>query len=301
MFRYHAASVAAALCIGLVLCCASCGKREPDYAAPESFIVDPATGTYYVSSVNTAKPKTKEGQAPKREDNNGYITTLDRDLNILKQRFVAGGRDDVELNDPKGMAIVGDTLWVADLKVVRAFDTTTGENTANVSLKKFEAVSLSDVAAGPEGILYVSDNLKNRIFEIDTADRNAARVLAEGAQLNGPKGLYWHPAEQRLYVACWNESTILTIDAEGQVQTFMRDPAKFAHLDGIDGDDAGNLYVSDYHKGVIYRITPGRGIETVAEKLKTPAGISLDRANNRLLIPRTTANTITTFDLSQDN
>ena len=301
MVRYHSTRAAAAACIGLVLWCASCGRREPDYAAPESFIVDPATGIYYVSNVNTAKLKTKEDETPKREDNNGYITTLDKDLNIVKRRFVAGGRDDAELNDPKGMAIVGDTLWVADLRVVRAFDKTTGENTANVSLKKFDAVSLNDVAAGADGIIYVSDNLKNKVFQIDTTDRNKAGVFAEGAQLNGPNGLYWHPDEQRLYVACWNESTILTIDAEGQVETFMLDAGKFAHLDGIDRDAAGNFYVSDYHKGVIYRITPDRGVEAVVEKLKTPADISLDRANNRLLIPQMTADRITTFDLSGDD
>ena len=42
--------------------------------------------------------------------------------------FGAGGtgRDDANDNGPKGMALVGDTLWVADVDAVRAFNRKTG-------------------------------------------------------------------------------------------------------------------------------------------------------------------------------
>ncbi len=300
MFRHRIALVAAVVCVGTLLCGPSCCGKRSDYDAPESFIVDPDTGTYYVSNVNRVKPKTEENAQPSREDNNGYITMLDKELNVLERKFVEGGRDGVELNDPKGMAIVGDMLWVADLKYVRAFDKTTGKNTANVSLKDFDAVFLNDIAAGPDGIIFVSDTQKNKVFSINTKDGNKVSVLAEGSELNGPNGLYWDAEAERLYVACWNESTILTIDAEGEVGTFMANPDKFAHLDGIDRDEAGNFYVSDYHKGIVYRITLEQRVEVVVKKLTAPADISLDRANNRLLIPLMTANAITTHELSKD-
>ena len=40
--------------------------------------------------------------------------------------FINGADDDITLNAPKGLALQGDTLWVADIDVVRGFDVTTG-------------------------------------------------------------------------------------------------------------------------------------------------------------------------------
>ena len=300
MSQQKIALIAAVVCVGVAICCPSCCTKSPDYAAPESFIVDPATGIYYVSNVNRAKPTTTEDTKPSREDNNGYITTLDKNLKVLKRKFVEGGRDGVKLNDPKGMAIVGDTLWVADLRHVRAFDKTSGKNTANVSLEGHGAVSLNGIAAGPDGIIYVSDMQKNKIFSINTKEENAVEVLAEGDELNGPNGLYWDADAALLYIACWDGGAILTVNAEAEITTFISNPSKFAHLDGLDRDEAGNFYVSDYHKGVVYRVTPELKIETVVDKLTTPADINLDRANNRLLIPLMTANGITTHNLSKE-
>ena len=289
----HKIVAAAAVCAGIAFCATSCGSRPPAYsgppvyAAPESFLVDPGTGTYYVSNVNPGSAK-----------NNGYITTLDKDLRVLKHKFVEGGRDGVVLNDPKGLAIVGDALWVADLTVVRAFNKTTGKPTANVSLEEFGAVFLNDVAAGPDGVIFVSDTQANTVFRIDTKNENAVSVFAEGDALNNPNGLYWDADEKVLYVACWNGGTILTVDAEGAIGTFMANAERFAHLDGIDRDEAGNFFVSDYSKNVVYRITPDRQVEALPLALKTPADISLDRANRRLLIPQFAANTVTTFTLA---
>jgi len=49
-------------------------------------------------------------------------------------KFVAGGRGKVTLNGPKGIAIVGDTPWVADIDAVRGFDRKTGAAVASISV-----------------------------------------------------------------------------------------------------------------------------------------------------------------------
>jgi sugar lactone lactonase YvrE len=292
MSRYRLAVILVSVCVAVTFGGISCCARHSEYAKPESFIVDPDTGMYYVSNVNE---HTRE-----REDNNGYITKLDKDLNVVAQKFIEGGRDGTKLNDPKGMAMVGDTLWVADLKFVRAFDKNTGENTDNVSLEQHGAIFLNGIAAGPDGVLYVSDNQKNKIFAIATKNGNEVSVLVEGNDLNGPNGLYWDADEALLYVACWNGGMVLAVDAEGTISTFVVNPDTFAHLDGIDRDADGTFYVSDYHKGTVCRITPEKRIEVVVDKLTAPADISLDRANNRLLIPLMAADRITVHDLTED-
>lgn len=53
--------------------------------------------------------------------------------------------------------IVGDTLWVADIDAMRAFNKRTGAVIATVDLRPRGAVFLNDVAAGPDGALYITD------------------------------------------------------------------------------------------------------------------------------------------------
>src|SRR5437879_3180288 len=65
---------------------------------PAGFIVDPATGSYFISNEN--------GQ-PTERDNNGFITKLDPDGKISKLKFIEGGAEGVTLNAPKGLALIG--------------------------------------------------------------------------------------------------------------------------------------------------------------------------------------------------
>src|SRR5256885_8154331 len=51
-------------------------------------------------------------------------------------RSIEGGRTGVTLHAPKGMALNGDTLWVADIDVVRAFNAKTGALVDSVSLDR---------------------------------------------------------------------------------------------------------------------------------------------------------------------
>src|SRR5207253_654094 len=117
------------------------------------------------------------------------------------------GRNGVTLNAPKGMAIVGDTLWVADIDVLRAFDRRTGRPLAEVDFSAFHPTLLNDVGAGPDGTLRVTDSGVlmsdkgvlykggDRIFEMD-AHRHV-KVVATGPQLGRPNGVTWDPSARR--------------------------------------------------------------------------------------------------------
>ncbi len=86
--------------------------------SPYSFINDPVEKNYFISSVN--------GEA-ETADNNGFITKLDPHGKLLNLKFIQGGKGDVTLHAPKGMALVEHVLYVADLDTLRGFDTTTGK------------------------------------------------------------------------------------------------------------------------------------------------------------------------------
>jgi hypothetical protein len=83
------------------------------FATPESVLYDPTGDRYLVSNINGD---------PSAVDGNGYILELSPDGRVTNPKLIAGGMNKVRLDAPKGMAIVGSELWVADLTVVRKFD-----------------------------------------------------------------------------------------------------------------------------------------------------------------------------------
>ena len=166
---------------------------------PESVKYDPGLNVWYVSNINGD---------PFAKDNNGFISRLKADGSVDSLEFIAGGRNGVTLNGPKGMALVGDTLWVADIDAVRGFDRRTGAPLASVDLKG-QARFLNDIAAGPDA-LYVTDSGfgpdgkggmghpgPDQIFRI--AGGKATLALKNSA-LAAPNGIAWDSAGGRFIV-----------------------------------------------------------------------------------------------------
>jgi len=262
----------------------SCRSKDETFKKPESFIIDTETGEYFVSNVNGI---------PLDRDKNGYITKLDKDLKVINKEFIKGTAD-VELHAPKGMAIIGDVLYVTDISNLRAYNKKTGENVADIDLKDRGAIFLNDIIADKDGNLYVSDMTANIIYKVETQNENKVSVFCEGEQLDQPNGLMIHPQTGDLLVAAWG-GKFLSIDKDGKVSAFLDD--KKIGLDGIDYDNDGNIYVSSFQEGEIYKITPDKKITTIKKGLKTPADISVDRKKGLLLIPFMSADKIETMEL----
>src|SRR5437667_5008983 len=118
------------------------------FSTPESVLHDSAQDIYFVSNINGS---------PMAKDNNGFISRVRPDGAVENLKFIEGGRNGVTLNAPKGLALEGDTLWVADIDAVRAFDAKTGAAIDTVSLSKLGAVFLNDIVVGLSGALYITD------------------------------------------------------------------------------------------------------------------------------------------------
>lgn len=258
----------------LLIPAVSYGFEVRGLRTPESFIVDPATGVYYISNVN--------GE-PKAKDNNGFIARLDPSGKPIDLEFIKAGKNQVELNAPKGLAISGNELFVADIDVVHRFDKNTGLLLGTIDLKLIGAVFLNDVAADPNGNIFVSDTFGNLIFQIDPKKKYQASILAKGPLLENPNGLVYDPVFKRLDVATWGTGRILGVDMNGKV--VVLGTKQFKNLDGIDFDRKGNLIVSDFTDGKIYRIKNYSTVEIIKENLLTPADISFDYKNNQILVP----------------
>src|SRR4051812_27379507 len=118
---------------------------------PESVRYDADMDVFFVSNIN-GNPSVKDG--------NGFISVIRADSTGVTKMLVesgkaAGGGKAITLNAPKGIAISGDTLWVADIDVIHAINKRTGASIADVPVKG--ATFLNDVAIGPDGDVYFTD------------------------------------------------------------------------------------------------------------------------------------------------
>lgn len=250
--------------------------------SPNSFVGDQQGKEYFISNIN--------GE-PDARDNNGFITKLDTEGKVTKLRFIQGGVADVLLHAPKGLALVGQTLYVADLDQLKGFDRTTGKLTVSISFPApapAHSVSLTDVTLGPNGLLYASDQAANSIYRIEPAANHRVSLLIHDDRLAGPTGIAVHPKTNHLIAVSWEKGKILEITPDGHLTELEPNgffTGRFQNLSGVDFDRWGNMYVSDFTKGKIWRMTRDNRFQVIAEYLFSPADISIDRASNLILVP----------------
>jgi len=274
-----------ACCAGLVLSLlaspASAQITVTDLQTPYSFVSSQAGTEYFISSIN--------GE-PEAADNNGFITKLDANGKILNLKFIQGGKADVTLHAPKGMALVNQTLYVADLDTLRAFDMKSGRPIAAVTMPGTTAGSpahLTDVVFDGKGLLYCSDQKANRIYRVDLASQKVS-VLVTDQALAGPTGLAVHPKSGQLIAVSWDKGKIFEISPEGAISELFSNgffSSRFTNLRGVDFDRWGNMYVSDFTTGKVWRMSWDKRFQAIAEYLPSPGDISIDRTNNLILVP----------------
>jgi len=114
----------------------------------------------------------------------------------------------------------------------------------------------------------------------------------------------FHPRSGRLLVVDYKEAKVLSVDPRtGASSVFMTVAAKGAGLDGMTFDAAGNVYVTDAHQGIIWRVGPegGEASAWVASPLLKPArippgiganGLAFNRKKTALFVANTANDTI---------
>jgi sugar lactone lactonase YvrE len=241
-------------------------------ATPESFIVDPETGAYFISNIN-GNPTDKDG--------NGFITKLGPDGKVAALKFIASSPA-APLHAPKGLAIAGKTLFVADIDHVRGYDKHSGKPVHDVDFTPLKAQFLNDLACDAQGAVYVSDTFADFIAKFSAADPKPA-IVAQGEKLGNPNGLCVHPKTGRLLVVTWGTGQVLELGSDGALKPAVA--GTFKNLDGIDFDAEGNLYFSSFTDCKVYKVGADGKAAVFYEEPGTPADISIDRKKGLLLIP----------------
>jgi sugar lactone lactonase YvrE len=265
-------------------------KYSSDFSTPESVLYDEARDRYLVSNVNGR---------PVDVDNNGYISDLSPDGKVTNARWIEGGKKKVTLNAPKGMAIVKDVLYVADLDTVRMFDIKTGAPKGEVKLEG--ATFANDVAAAEDGKIYVSDSglkMEGSDFKPTGTDavwvieKGKAKPLAKSADLKGPNGLLVDG--KTVLVAPFGASEVYRLDEKGQRSEGAKLPK--GGLDGLVkvGD---TFFVSSWEAQTVFKGKLGGSFEPVLQSLEAPADIGFDKKRSRILVPRFMGNAVEVYDV----
>ena len=265
------------------------------FLTPESVLHDTVQDIYFVSNINGS---------PTAKDNNGFISRVKPDGAVENLKFIEGGRTGITLNAPKGLALAGDTLWVADIDAVRAFNAKTGAPIDSVSLSKLGAVFLNDVVVVPTGALYVTDtgirfddvgNVlhpgPDRVFRIGP-DR-AVTVAVRGDTLGRPNGIALDAAGKRFVIVEFGGRSVLAWKPGDKAPKVIARGAG-----GFDGVviAGSRILVSSWTDSTVSAYESGQEVKVITG-VPSPADIGYDAKRNRVLIPIFTGNRIEIWQL----
>lgn len=241
--------------------------------APESALYDGARDVLYVSNVNGG-PMDKNGE--------GHIARLTADGTVTELAWVTG------LNAPKGLALDGGTLYVADIDQLVAIDVDEGAIIERHD--GADAQFLNDVTVDGEGRVYVSDMMTNAIYRL--AD-GAFEVWLQDDALEQPNGL--HAESDRLVVGAWGVMTdgfatktpghLKAVDLATKAVASIGAGEPIGNLDGVEPDGEGNYLATDWMAGTLYRIDEAGGAEQLLDLDQGSADLEYRQEENLAIIP----------------
>lgn len=234
-------------------------------AQPESVVYDAKHSRLYVSNV--------QGD-PNEKDSKGYIAIVSLEGKLLEQQWLKN------LDAPKGMTIVGDTLYVSDIDTLVAIDTNKGE-----IIERYEsqdAKFLNDVTADKDGNVYVSDMFANTIYCLC---EGKFEIWLQDANLMEPNGLL--AEEDRLLVAGSTSTPgyLKAVSYADKKITSFGDGQVVGDLDGLESDGASGYYVTEFTIGKLLHIDAAGKTQEIMQFSPGSADLAYLVEQNLLFIP----------------
>ncbi len=237
---------------------------------PESVLFDKGNQVLYVSNIDGT---------PDGKDGKGSIGKIGLDGKVIEVDWVSG------LNAPKGMALVKNILWVADVDEVVAIDVKKGSIVKKIKVEG--AKFLNDAAADNKGVVYVSDSHTKKVHKIEN---DKSSVVLE--DLQGPNGVLVH--NKSLYV----------LDNGGLYKQSGNELVKLAdgmegHTDGLEHVQNNEFLVSCW-MGVIYYVksdgSKEKLLDTREQKIHS-ADIGYDAKKRIVYVPTFFGNSVVAYEL----
>ena len=254
---------------------------------PESVAYDPQTQALYVSNV-AGDGKTKDGV--------GSIAKVSLEGELLDLNWALG------LNAPKGVDITHGKLYTADIDTLVEIDLANGEITAQYPVA--DAEFLNDVAAGPDGTIYVSDMAKNRIH---TLKEGQFTLWLESENLQNPNGLFVEG--DHLVVGAWGVSDenfnteipghLKAVDLDEKAIADIGDGSPVGNMDGIEPLDTKGYLVTDWKVGKLFHITSSGQVQELLSLEQGMADLEYIPSQRLVVLPMMNTNQLIAYRISQ--
>lgn len=249
---------------------------EPSKTPAATFITETLELTHCESAVYDAKNNIIYASLiGNREIGDGSIATVDTNGKLINIKFIDA------LNDPKGIAITKDRLYVSDVTELVEADLATGKI---IKKHTHESIKfLNDVAIDDTGNVFVSDTATSEIYKLDKKG-NFSLWLAD-SELDNPNGLLIQ--DNIMYVGSWGgqpeggrvsriDMVTKSIDS---ISTII------GNLDGIRPYDQNRMIISDWKSGNIHLIDYNGDTEQVLKVGQSVGDIAYIKEKNLLLLP----------------
>ena len=274
----------------IVLFSTSIMAEQPVFSQPESayFYTSGSTdpGVYFISSTNG--------------DDVGWVSKLAADGSMIDSRWAT------DLRHPMGMRVSGKRLWINNTTEIVGLNL---DNPNDRIVHPIDgAISLNDLATDSSGHAYLSDSMNSRVVRVDLATGENSTYIS--TLPSSPNGVLVQG--DRLYIASWGvmsdrpeeRAEWITKTAGDLYWVSLKDSKKSKHiivpelgnLDGVEIDRNGNIYVSDWESGKLYKISSGtKKVIGLGQYGQGLADIGLNLLTGELVLPVMLSNEVLFF------
>jgi sugar lactone lactonase YvrE len=218
------------------------------------------------------------------KDGDGQITMIDKSG---KRSVFANG-----FNDPKGLAVIGINLYVADKTRVLKISPD-GSATVFAAATAFPATPqfLNDLEADLQGNLYVSDSgdimgtgKGGAIYKIDSTGK--VTLLIDGkqdARVMAPNGLLADDTGNVLLYVDFTSGILYSYNKQTKALTDIAEG--FGGGDGVVHHSNGDMYVSDWKNGKVFSVNTKGDVVLLKGGYQSAADIAITKDETYIMVP----------------
>ncbi|WP_418263627.1 hypothetical protein [Flavobacterium faecale] len=256
---------------------------------PENAYWDSISKTWFISNLGGEKVTLEK-------DGYGWITRLDENGKVLTNRWIEG------LDAPTGMASYQNFLYVADRGVLVEIDIAKRTIVRKIDLPNSEFIN--DVAATPNGDIYVSDTFTNSIYKLPK--NKGVELFIKNEALEYPNGLWidgkdiivatWGPMTNRATFETSRKGTLMKVNLKTKAINPIGKGLPIANLDGVV--KYGNFYyATDWTGGRLLKISKYGHVEEVISGFSQFADLGINLKKGVIMIPEMSKNRFILYNL----
>jgi sugar lactone lactonase YvrE len=244
-------------------------------SVPESATFDARRDCLYVSNYDPGNPSGAEG--------NQAISKIGLDGRIVDPRWVTG------LANPTGLVVVGDALFAVERQSIARIDIAQAKVTARYPIPN--AGLPNDIAAAPDGALYITDSQRATIFRLLAG---TVEPWLEDPRIARPNGIVVDGA--RLIVGTNADGCLKSVDLATKAITTVV-PLGTGIIDGLAALGGGEYLVS-HNEGRLFRVSAdGRAVKLLDTSVVGWPIADFAVARGLVIVPTFTDNRVMAYRL----